>query len=59
MNTDSDGKKSKFLGVRMPRQVVKRWFNESDGETPSLARETRAIPILNGIVTGETPQNFA
>jgi len=59
MNIDLDGKKSKFLVVRMPRLVVERWFNEIDGETPSMARETRAIPFLNGIVTGEAPRNFA
>jgi hypothetical protein len=26
-----------------------RWFNEIDGETPSMARETRAIPKLHGL----------
>jgi hypothetical protein len=24
--------------------VVKRWFDEIDGETPPIARETRALP---------------
>jgi hypothetical protein len=25
---------------------VKRWFDEIDGETPSMARGTRAVPFL-------------
>jgi hypothetical protein len=30
------------------------WFSEIDGETPSIARETRALPALNGIVPAES-----
>jgi hypothetical protein len=37
----------------MPHQVVKRWFDEIDGETPPIARETRALLSLNCIVTAE------
>jgi len=43
-----------FVSPFFSMKAKGRWFDEIDGETPSMARETRAIP-KTGVVPGLHP----
>jgi hypothetical protein len=42
------------LTIFRPLEVKRIWFDEIDGETPSMARETRAVPKTHGVVRAQS-----